>query len=202
MPSTGIHLLVAHTLKPNASEYYWIGNFAPDYSNSKEVRNNLHLRNTVDHWDALEKLYLQIDKNNDFDIGWFTHLFVDTCWDEIEQNEHKNWFMSLNLDDNWYAHYREEIGIISYYLYNNLPWSKNIWKIIEKSQINKIITSLSFSVPELEEYRDQIVNKHSESSSEQIPTFFSLNDIINLTNNIAEKFNNWIKKDFTQPNKR
>jgi len=76
MPSTGIHLLVAHSIEPEAQNLFWIGNFAPDYTNDRELKDKIHLRDTRDRWNSLEKLYLDIDKNNIFNIGWFLHLLL------------------------------------------------------------------------------------------------------------------------------
>ena len=193
MPCTGIHLLIAHMIKPDANELYWIGNFAPDYTNDRELKDKIHLRDSFDRWNSLKKLYQNNDMDNDFNIGWFLHLFVDTCWDEIQINDHKKWFNTLNTGDNWFLCYREEIGVVSYYLYHNLPWSKSIWDIIKNAQIHKIKTSFPISISEIESYRDRIVYKHSESNNNQNPSFFAFDKIIDFSNTTVNKYKNWIE---------
>ena len=137
MPSTMIHLLVAHEIKPDASDLFMVGNFAPDYTNDRELKDKIHLRNSEDRWTSLRKLYSDIDKKSDFDCGWFLHLFVDTCWDEKQFIEYKNWFEFTNTDTDrqWFLSYREEIGFATYYLYHRLSWAGKVWQSIKSAKL-------------------------------------------------------------------
>jgi hypothetical protein len=133
-----VHLLIAYTIRPNASDLFWIGNIAPDYESNREFKDKIHFRNNTDRWKSLEKLYLDIDLSDDFNSGWFLHLFVDACWDETQFIAYKNWFASANASDNWFLCYREEIAVVSYLLYHHLPWAKNVWQAIKNTQINDL----------------------------------------------------------------
>lgn len=192
MPSTMIHLLVAHEIKPTAPDLFWVGNFAPDYTNDKDKKDKIHLRGSPDRWASLEKLYSDINKSNYFELGWFIHLFVDACWEEKHITDYYNWYISSNEKDNWFLSYREEIGFATYYLYHNLDWAKDIWNLIKCSQLNNINTSLPITITENEWYRDRVVRKHSESDTNQIPKFFTIDKIMDFSVSTANRYKEWI----------
>lgn len=79
MAATMIHLLLAHTLKPESCGLYYAGNFAPDAIDMREgisyvEKGKWHLRNVPDRAAALKEFYLQIDKNCFFQEGYLVHL--------------------------------------------------------------------------------------------------------------------------------
>lgn len=76
-----IHLSVAHEIAPNAQGLFWVGNFAPGYTNDRDFKSRIHLRSEPDRWAALKDLYATINQECPFEQGWFLHLFVDACWD-------------------------------------------------------------------------------------------------------------------------
>lgn len=69
MPSTMIHLLIAHELRPDAEDLFWVGNFAPDYTNDRLLKDAIHFRNSSDCWEALNQLKSIIDSKNPFEAG-------------------------------------------------------------------------------------------------------------------------------------
>lgn len=191
MPSTMIHLLVAHEIEPEAPDFFWVGNFAPDYTNDRELKDKIHLRDKADRWILLDELYTNINKENSFERGWFLHLFVDTCWDEKLLIEYKNWFESINKDDNWFLSYRNEIGLATYYLYHNLTWSRKIWDLIKYAQLSDINTSLPITLAQNEWYRDRVVSKHSESDSTQSPKFFIMDKLTDFSQITVNRYKEW-----------
>ena len=194
MPSTMVHLMVAHEMKPDASGLFWVGNFAPDYTNDRELKDRIHLRNSDDRWASLEKLFFEINIENEFEYGYFIHLFADACWDKNQLIQHKNWYESIHSEskENWFLKYREEIGILTYHLYHHLPWADEIWHLIKDAQIGGISTSLPISIHELELYRDRVVSKHSESNPDQVPSFFSVADVMEFSQTTADRLKKWI----------
>ena len=192
MPSTMIHLLVAYEIEPKAPDLFWVGNFAPDYTNDKVVKDKIHLRNSTDRWASLEKMYSEINKNSYFELGWFLHLFVDACWDENHITEYYNWYISSNKKENWFMNYREDIGFASYYLHHSLSWAKEIWDLIKCSELNNIETSLPITTAENEWYRDRVARKHSESDQSQVPKFFTLDKIMDFSASTVNRYKEWI----------
>ena len=192
MPSTMIHLLVAHEISSEAPDLFWLGNFAPDYTNDRESKDKIHLRDVSDRWSALEKLYSDTDKDNWFELGWFVHLFVDACWEENHITDYYNWFVSSDEKDNWFSNYREEIGFASYYLYHNLSWAKEVWNLVNHSQLSNIKTSLPISISDVEWYRDRVFQKHSESDPTQLPKFFTIDKVINFSKATAARYKEWV----------
>ena len=192
MPSTMIHLSVAHEVEPEAPDFFWIGNFAPDYTNDTALKDQIHLRNTPDRWASLEKLYEEIDKENPFERGWVLHLFVDAYWDVKQILEYRDWYISTYAGENWFPHYREEIGWVSYYLYHHLPWSKNIWSSIKDAKLVNINSSLPITLAENEWYRDRVARKHAESDPMQIPQLFTEDRIMDFSLSTANRYREWI----------
>ena len=190
MPSTMIHLLVAHEIQPEASGLFLVGNFAPDYTNNRGLKDKIHLRDTANRRSSLKKLYSEIDKENDFETGWFLHLFVDSCWDEEQYNEYKNWYEAKQ--DGWFLCYREEIGFASYYLYHHLPWSEETWNLIKQTQLSEIKTSLPIVLDEIERYRDISAGRHSESDPNITPKFFTADKIKDFSENTVNKYREWV----------
>ena len=76
-----IHLQVAYIINANAPDLFWVANFAPDYTNDRALKDEIHLRNESDRMEALGQLKKKINMNDPFEAGWLLHLFVDACWD-------------------------------------------------------------------------------------------------------------------------
>ena len=125
-------------------------------------------------------------------MGWFTHLFVDACWDENQLIEYINWFKTVKPNDNWFLDYRKETGFISYYLYHHLSWSKDVWNMIKHANLSDIKTSLPISLTENEWYRDRVAKKHSESDPSLMPYFFTIDKVIEFSKMTAKRFEEWI----------
>ena len=191
MPSTMIHLLAAYELEPAGTGLFWVGNFAPDYASDRVLKDKIHLRDTEDRIGALRTLYQSIDKNNDFERGWFFHLFTDACWDESVFLECRDYFISLGNEENWFSQYRNEIGLASYYLYHSLPWAKEMWQVIADTQLDKIETSLLITPVENSGYRDRVCARHIESPPDIPPKFLLDEKITAFVDAVIDKYKKW-----------
>ena len=193
MPATMIHLLIAREVEPKASDLFWVGNFAPDYTDEREFKDRIHLRDIADRDAALKDLKARIDISNDFERGWLLHLFADFCWDIKEFIDYKNWAESTGKTDNWFSNYREEGSFVTFYLYHNLPWSSSLLNQIKAVDIGKIKTSLPVTLQELGLYRDVIYKKHTESDANIKPRFYTENLLTEFAKTTAYKYREWIE---------
>jgi hypothetical protein len=193
MPSTLVHLFVAHEIEPTAPDLFWIGNFAPDYTDDREKKSFIHLRKTEDRMAAMEKLYKSIDFDNPFERGWFLHLFTDACWDKAELLDYKNHFEAANNTDNWFISYRQEIKNVSHFLYNSLPWAKEMYKLIASADLSKVKTDLPITLSENESYRDRVVRRHLESNPNIVPGFYTFDIIESFVKRTSSEYIKWIK---------
>lgn len=128
MPSTMIHLLVAHHARPDGEPLYHIGNFAPDAVDvraniTRADKDHLHFRDG-NRWEKLGLLAQKTAQNDDFAQGFLLHLFVDALWDEKPL---KDYARGHQDDENWFAAYRRETGLAGTYLFHHAAWSKDMW---------------------------------------------------------------------------
>ena len=191
MPCTMIHLLAAYELEPKGTDLFWVGNFAPDYTNDRILKDRIHLRDTEDRIGALQVLYQSIDTNNNFEMGWFFHLFTDACWDESVFLECRNYFASIDKGEHWFNQYRNEIGLASYYLYHKLPWAKRMWQIIATTRLNTIETSLPVNPDDISGYRDRVCARHIESPPDIPPQFLCDEKITAFVDTVIDKYKKW-----------
>jgi hypothetical protein len=186
--------MVAHELEPEAPAAFWVGSFAPDYTNDRLKKDEIHLRAVPDRWAALEELYGRIDKSNAFERGWFLHLFTDACWDDKHVMEFKDWFESAHREGEWFPAYSNEIGYLTYHLYHHMPWSKKVWELIANAKLDEITTSLPITVSENECYRDRVVGKHFESDPDQSFQFYTVDRIKAFSEKTSQRYLDWIGK--------
>lgn len=108
MPSPMIHLLVAYEINPKASDSFWVGNIAPDYTNDRQLKDEIHFRNSENRLEELRQLRNKIDKNNPFESGWLLHLFVDKCWDEIMIPAFQQKYKNSSVFHDWFIKYKKK----------------------------------------------------------------------------------------------
>jgi hypothetical protein len=184
-----IHLLTAYQLEPEATGLFWAGSFAPDYTNDREKKDTIHLRLIPNRFDALAKMY---DPGaNDFERGWFLHLFTDACWDEAQLPAYIEWFTTANFGGNWFSHYREEIGAVSYGLYHSRPWAKGVWELIRDADLTAVKTTLPVTPEENGWYRDRVARKHAESDPAQTPRFYTEEMVTVFAEETAKWYRKW-----------
>jgi hypothetical protein len=180
--------MVAHELEPESSAEFWVGSFAPDYTNDTVKKDEIHLRGVPDRWAALDDLHGRIDRSNAFERGWFLHLFTDACWDGRLITEFKDWYQSIHGECDWFPAYRQEIGCITYHLYHHMPWAKSVWELIENAPLDEIETSLPITVSDNEWYRDRVARKHRESDPNQMFQFFSIDRIKSFAETTSKEY--------------
>ena len=191
MPSTMIHLAVAHEIEPEGPGLFWVGNFAPDYTNDRALKDHIHLRDAADRWAALAKLNSELDPANPFERGWLMHLFTDACWDEHFISDFRDWYLASHADENWFQAYREEIGLDTYYLYHREPWAKEVWRRIERADLDEVATTLPIAPAENRWYRDRVAERHASSDPASAPRFFTLDMLEGFRQTTAERYRKW-----------
>lgn len=150
MASAVIHLAVAKELEKyfkieNKKDYY-LGSIAPDISKQiNEPKEKSHfLYNTktdIPNIELFTNKYTDF-KNNDFNLGYFIHLYTDKIWfDEfLEKLVYSN---SIKLLDGTIIRIKEEeIGKLIYKDYTNL----NI-QLIDEYQIDLSLFYEDFQIP-------------------------------------------------------
>ena len=193
MPSPMIHLLVAYEINPKAPDLFWVGNIAPDYTNDRQLKDEIHFRNSTNRLETIRQLRNRIDNNNPFESGWLLHLFVDKCWDEIMipafQQKYKN---SSALHD-WFIKYREETALASFYLYHHMDWSPQIWAQILNADLSIITSELPITQYEAEWYRDALYRRHSESNNNSLSQEYTEEQLLDFSRKTAHKYMEWLR---------
>jgi hypothetical protein len=192
MPSTMIHLLVAYEINPKAPDLFWIGNFAPDYTNDRQFKDEIHLRNTVNRMEALKKLREKIDDNNPFESGWLLHLFVDACWDKMMIPAFQQKYENNCVDQDWFIKYREEISLASYYLYHHTDWAPQIWIKILNADLSSIVSVLPITQHETEWYRKRLYSRHAESNFNSVSAEYDKEQIMSFSRKTVLKYKEWM----------
>lgn len=192
MPSTMIHLLAAYEISPNAQDLFWVGNFAPDYTNDRQFKDEIHFRNTSDRMEALRQLRKKIDSNNPFESGWLLHLFVDACWDEIMIPAFQQKYKNNSAYKDWFIKYREETGLASYYLYHHIDWAPQIWAQILNADLSIIESELPINQYEIQWYRERVYRKHSESDINSVSLEYSKDRLLDFSRKTAHKYMEWL----------
>ena len=188
MPSPMIHLLVAYEINPKAPDLFWVGNFAPDYTNDRKLKDEIHFRNAANRLEALRQLRKKIGNNNPFELGWLLHLFVDTCWDEemIPTFQHK--YNKNSIIQDWFIKYREETALASFYLYHHMDWAPQIWTEILNTNLFTITTELPITQCEAEWYRDRLYKRHSESNINSASQEYNEEKLLDFSQRTAQKY--------------
>ncbi len=191
MPSPMIHLLVAYEINPEAPDLFWVGNFAPDYTNERHLKDEIHLRNVPDRMEALRQLRKKIAQNNPFEAGWLLHLFVDACWDEIMIPTFQAKYKNNSAVQDWFTKYREETILASFYLYHHLDWAASIWAQIIKADLSRISSKLPITQNEAEWYRERVYRRHLESKIDSVSLEYQEAQLLKFSRSTALKYLEW-----------
>ena len=198
MPSTMIHILTAHEIFPDKGGLFWFGNFAPDHVNEREPKDKIHLRTSTDRLNDLKKLKNSLP-DGEFEQGWILHLFADCCWDEEMippyRNEHEN-----DTDRNWFLKYREEIGVASFNLFHNLPWSKQVWEQIMSADLRDFAPRLPITSEEAESFRSHVFGRHSASPANSVSLAYPPGLVHRFAKETARKYLKWANNTNLQLN--
>jgi hypothetical protein len=193
MPSTMIHLLAAHEVSPKAPDLFWVGNFAPDYTNDRPFKDGIHFRNASNRMEALKQLRKKIDNDNPFECGWLLHLFVDACWDEKMIPAFQQKCKENGTFEHWFTKYREETGLASYYLFHHTDWASELWAQILKADLSIISKSeLPITQHEMELFRDRVYKRHSESNINSVSLEYKEEQLLDFCRKTARKYMEWL----------
>ena len=206
MASAIIHLAVAKELskylKIKNLKNYYIGSIAPDLSKILGLnKEDTHfLRNSRNNTPNIELFIMKYPdfKHNDFDLGYFIHLYTDKLWTEdfIENIKHDN---SIKLLDGTVIETtKEEMQEMIYSDYTNL----NI-KLIEEFDLDLEIFYEDFIPPETTlseipvDKLDLLINKMGlliENTKENKPYTFDTNSVSEFIKHATEKINERLKE--------
>ncbi len=192
MPSLMIHLFTAYEVNKNGSDLFWIGNFAPDYINDRVLKDKVHFRDSKNRLESLNKLKKEINSDNQFELGWLLHLFVDYCWDEKMISSFKEKYRVYESSNEWFIKYREETSLASYCLYHKYDWSIKIWEQIKKADLSAINSTLPVTQSDIEPYIERVYKKHSESDRNSVSKEYSEEIISDFVKTTAKKYRDWI----------
>lgn len=120
MPSSGVHLLVAHKIKPQGSDLFFTGSIAPDAVEGRQKKDKSHFRDVEDRHTALVALAQKT--TGDFSEGVLLHLYTDWKWDTTILKE----FIE-KTGDGWFLISRNEGGLTSNHLFHSTKWIKPIF---------------------------------------------------------------------------
>ena len=194
MASTMIHLVIAKELKDklnikNSYDYY-LGSIAPDLAKQIGLsRNDSHfLINTFDdipNIDAFKNKYPNF-RSNDYDLGYFTHLYTDKLWTEDYLKNYTFENSIRLLDGTTIESSKEEIKDLLYSDYTNL----NV-QLVDEYDVDLSIFYEDFKVPNTEiteipkEKLDILINKMGIliSNSKETKSYFL--DIFSIKQFIA-----------------
>jgi hypothetical protein len=184
-----IHLLVAYQINPTALHPFWIGSIAPDYTDSRQLKDQIHFRNISDRMSVLNQFKTKIDRNNPFACGWLLHLFVDACWDEIMIPT----FQQKYIIQDWFIKYRKETALASFYLFHHMDWTCQIWTQILNADLSTGLQNFSVPQYEIERYSAQVYKRHSESKIDSISQEYPEDLLLAFSQSTAQKYKQWIK---------
>ena len=196
MPSTMIHLLTArellaaHNINSEAPGLFWFGNFAPDFTEEREKKDLIHFRTVPDWLEALRQLKDSLDLANPFQLGWLLHLFADLCWDETVFQAFRLKYENAPVQP-WFRTYRNEIGLATYYLYHHIDWAPAVFGQIKNTDMQDIPAILPVTGEELEQFRDRVHKKHTESDPASVSSEYSEEMMMRFARATARKFTEW-----------
>lgn len=199
MPSTMIHLLLAHKINPNGCGLYFLGSFAPDAFDDKredknDAKNTNHFRNATDMEVAITEFYTQIDKSNPFHIGYFVHLICDMWWQDMIDSFRKWHSTTPNTEPNWYKAMMHEYRLSGVYIRQTKPWVNEVF--------TKMLTQTdSFQSPlpdpsnnEIYARLNKTVNawKADKQKPLSTPSAFFTDEYLDMyANEVAQKYMDW-----------
>ena len=206
MASAIIHLAIAKELSKNLDiknkKDYYIGSIAPDISKqfgmSKEESH--FLRNSRNNTPNIELFIMKYPdfKHNDFDLGYFIHLYTDKLWEEDFLNNiaHNN---SIKLLDGTILETtKEEMKEMIYSDYTNLNK-----RLIDDYNLDLEIFYEEFEVPNTTineipvENLDLLINKMGlliENSKESKPYTFDVESVKEFITHAVEKIEERLKE--------
>lgn len=190
-----IHLLLAREVNQEAPDLFWVGNFAPDFTNEREIKDRIHLRTASNRLEALSNLRDTLDAGNPFEMGWLLHLFADMCWDSSMYKSFQQKYENITTDQHWFSKYREELGFASFYLYHHLDWAPQLLNQIKNTDLSSISSGLPISQQEIEGFRDRVYDKHTLSDPASISSEFNEALLLNFARETAQKYKAWNKQN-------
>ena len=208
MASSMIHLVIAKKIKEKANikidneKEYYLGSIAPDLS--KQIGKNkieshflINTKNDVPNIKIFTKRYPTF-KYNSFNLGYFTHLYVDKIWFEEFIPTLTDFDSIKLLDGTVYSTNPEEITQMIYSDYTNL----NI-KLIENYDLDLSLFYEDFVVPKTNlkeipvDKLDILINKMGiliENSKEVKAYSFDLYPIEEFINKAIDEIVDELKK--------
>jgi hypothetical protein len=194
MPGATIHLAAAREFDAGANGLFFIANLAPDFTDAREIKTIIHLRNEPDRASALRALRETIDTENTFELGWLLHLFADWRWDTTVIPDFE---ANYKGDGSWFIAYRAELGRLSHSMYHNEPWSREVWAKINAEDTRNALRDMRsvtsvLPVPlELDWYREHVLARHARNK-DAVPQVFSAAMALEFAAETAKKFREWL----------
>jgi len=186
MPSPMIHLLTAYIYAPASSGLFFMGCFMPDFTNDRDKKDSIHLRNVENKWESLAQVAVACDPNDSFREGWLFHLFTDSCWDESILQE----YIANSELNNWFMPYREQTKLATYWLFHNLEWSQNIWERINNASLENVNIENGPTIVEMDWYRKGVFEKHKDNNTEA-STAFPPSLLYTFAKETSERYIKW-----------
>ena len=206
MASSIIHLAVAKKVSEKISitniKDYYIGSIAPDISRqigeSKEISH--FQRNSRNNTPNIELFLMKYPdfKHNDFELGYFVHLYTDKLWEEefINNISHEK---CIKSDDGTYLEVtREEMKDMIYSDYTNINK-----ELIDDYNIDLSIFYEEYVEPKSDmtevptDKLDILINKMGiliENSKEEKPYSFDIKSIEDFIDHTVEKIEERLKE--------
>jgi len=192
MPGTGIHLLVAHTVEPDASGTFFFGSFAPDYEQERVPKDAIHLRKEPDRLAALTALRDSLDMRDDFARGWVLHLFTDLLWDNSLLAQYRREYTGGDESRNdWFLPYREELGLTTRYLYRQAPWMEAVMARVHTVDVRAIDTVLPAGADGLAWWQNHTYTKYSGTEPDGQLGYYTLDMLNAFAARAAAEWERW-----------
>jgi hypothetical protein len=130
------HLQAAQFLWPQGDALCFIGALAPDGMPAWAAKEDAHLRSVPNRAAALAALAKQTDPANTFAEAALLHLFLDWRWDigplrRFIETRGCRLGQDFGGRPPWLEEYHAELGLLSASQYRSLPWSKDVFSLIE-----------------------------------------------------------------------
>ena len=192
MPGTGIHFMVGYAVEPDAADAFWLGCFAPDYTEDRALKDRIHFRDTEDRMAALTALRKRVDMKDSFERGWILHLFADMLWDASLLARFRNDYKGDDKENGgWFWPYRNELGLTTCYIYNHMPWAQRVWAQLDAVDVARIDTVLLVVLDELAQKRDGLVKNYRGSDTAVRPAYYAPETLTKFAQDTANAFRTW-----------
>lgn len=194
MPSCMIHLSAAARYLPAMPVRMMLGSVAPDaIQRDWKTKDISHFRNIESQEARLCALREYADSLNMTDVfyqGVLLHLYLDYKWDTTALRE----FKALHENDpaKWFQPYRNEISIVSEWLYHHTAWSRVVWRQMLAYDVSLCPPVLFVSNEDIRDYLRRNFQWHEKNvrgpsevySPEYVETF--------ITSSV-EEFTHWLE---------